>query len=558
MFDADTDYGDDDQITQLAEEEADKASEESFDTTKAREDTVPVARLNRLKNKLERENLRLAKSGHLVRLDLPMDLHRRVKGVVKSFEELTTRYPRLQMNSILDKTELLLLAEQKHWRLENIADGLGIDANVAFGHIAGEIHRMDEATKHEIKRAVAKELIEFITTGTIRRCHPPKMGREVHPPPIEFTTLVTRKTNVEGEIEKYKSRMVLRGDKEKEGVHFRLEDVRTVGVETAMQRLYELTSITHGCKPIHKDVRAAYLNTKKVESAYVWVPVGIIGLLPGECAALGTEVYGSRTAAKAWSDRSCAVHLAAGMVPVSESAPHLCKKVDENGNMVFSLTYVDNYRFSCSRGKQAEKMLEDVIGRIGVDLPLTDEDPQEWLGQQQRYTRIDDGWMMKRSMPAYIEKLHEEYKSYGLEQLKFQKLPVRTDICQLLYKIDESEPQPNVPYRELVGALLWYTTNVGVGGAHAWNLLSRYVARWYNLNWDCALRLLKYYFDHRNKAIEMHPGNFKSSELVVYTDSSHNDELQTGATTIMWIVFHDGNCINYKVQRKSRPVDPYK
>ena len=163
---------------------------------------------------------------------------------------------------------------------------------------------------------------------------------------------------------------------------------------------------------------------------------------------------------------------------------------------------------------------------------------------------------MKRSMPAYIDKLFEDYKSYGLEQMRFQKLPVRTDICQLLYQIDNNEPQPTVPYRELVGALLWYTTNVGVGGAHAWNLLSRYVARWYNLNWDCALKLLKYFYDHRCKSIEMHPGNFESSDLVVYTDSSHNDELQTGATTIMWIVFHDGNCINYKVQRKVRPVDP--
>ena len=556
VFDAETEYGTDDEIKQLADKEADKASEESFDTTKARDDSVQVARLNALKQKLESQYKRLADAKHLVKLRLHMDPHDRVKGVLKSLKELTTRYPRLQMNSILDKTELLLLAEQGDWRLENIADGMGIDANQAFGHISGEIHRLDKRTKHEIKRAIAKELIEFITTGTIRRCHPPKLGREVSPPPIEFATLVTRKTNAQGEVEKYKSRMVLRGDKEKEGLHFRLEDVRTIGVDTVVQRLYELTSITKGCKPVHKDVRAAYLNTTKVQEAFVWAPIGIIGLKPGECAALGTEVYGSRTAAKAWSDRSSAVHLSAGMVPISEYAPHLCKKVDEKGNMVISLTYVDNYRFSCSRGKQAEKMLEDVIGRIGAVLPLTDEDPEEWLGQKQEYMRVDNGWIMRRSMPAYIEKLFEDYKSYGLEQMRFQKLPVRTDICQLLYQIDKDEPQPTVPYRELVGALLWYTTNVGVGGAHAWNLLSRYVARWYNLNWDCALKLLKYFYDHRFKSIEMHPGNFESSDLVVYTDSSHNDELQTGATTIMWIVFHDGNCINYKVQRKVRPVDP--
>lgn len=56
--------------------------------------------------------------------------------------------------------------------------------------------------------------------------------------------------------------------------------------------------------------------------------------------------------------------------------------------------------------------------------------------------------------------------------------------------------------------------------------------------------------------MEMKPGDFESSELVIYTDSSYNDELQTGATTVMWIVFRDGNCIGYKVQEKSRPVDP--
>ena len=64
-------------------------------------------------------------------------------------------------------------------------------------------------------------------------------------------------------------------------------------------------------------------------------------------------------------------------------------------NMVISLTYVDSYRFSCSKGKIAGKMLGDVIGRIGAVLPRTDEDPEEWLGQQQQYIRVDDGWTMK-------------------------------------------------------------------------------------------------------------------------------------------------------------------
>ena len=313
-------------FTNGEEDEADRASEESFDTLKARDDTVKVSSLNRLKQHLERRARNMDNSLALVRLELYKNPLARVDGDANSLTKLTETFPKLQMNSLLDKTELLLLAEKNGWRLENIADGLGIDANVAFSSISGEIHRLDDGTKHEVKRAIAKELIEFITTGTIRRGHPPKYGREVSPPPIEFTTLVTRKTNAQGEVDKYKSRMVLRGDKEKEGLHFRLEDVRTVGVETAVQRLYELTSITLGRKPIHKDVRAAYLNTKKLQAAYVWVPVGITGLLAGECAALGTEVYGSRTAAKAWSDRSSAVHLAAGLVPVSESAPHLCKK----------------------------------------------------------------------------------------------------------------------------------------------------------------------------------------------------------------------------------------
>ena len=153
-------------------------------------------RLNTLRSTVKVEDRNLRTNKRVVRFEMNHCMHLRALHFVKQLPKLQASLPLLQLSMLLDKAGLLLLTEKQGWRLENIVDGLGIDANIALRHL--RMKNLDAASKQLVLRAISQELLSLLTTGTIFRPPKPTFRKDLTVPAIEFQHMVTKKYNVSG------------------------------------------------------------------------------------------------------------------------------------------------------------------------------------------------------------------------------------------------------------------------------------------------------------------------------------------------------------------------
>lgn len=151
------------------------------------------------------------------------------------------------------------------------------------------------------------------------------------------------KTNVEGNIEKHKARIVVKGYKKQHGRDYS----KTMAPITRMETIHIVVVIVtqHNWKVYQMDVKSTFLNGVLKEEVYVMQPPGYeVEGQEGKVYRFRKPLYGLKQALHAWYNRIDAYFLDNGFDKCDgEPTPHI-KESDDN--ILIIVLYVDNLIFT--------------------------------------------------------------------------------------------------------------------------------------------------------------------------------------------------------------------
>ncbi|CAI7893974.1 unnamed protein product [Closterium sp. NIES-53] len=249
-----------------------------------------------------------------------------------------------------------------------------------------------------------------------------------------------------------------------------------VMLHVAAQRDYELHSL---------DFSTALLQGSLHEEIWPRGPPDFTGLIPiGTQRSLRQPVYGLRQAPREWHDTLRTTLAALGFVP-STANPSLFLRTDTSLPPFYVLVYVDDLVFATA-DTEALTLVKSELQKRHTCTDLGEL--RSYLGLQ--ITR-DRGQRTITLTQSHM--VHQVVQRFDFQYSLPQLTPLSTSHSLSAPPSDKSV-EPNGPYPERVGCLMYLITCTRPDLAYPLSLLARYVAlgRHRKVQWDVAKRVLRY------------------------------------------------------------------
>jgi hypothetical protein len=340
------------------------------------------------------------------------------------------------------------------------------------------------------------------------------------------------KKDANGEPQRYKARLVIKGCSQKRGIDYdevyapvaRLTTIRT------------LLSVIHenNLHAMQMDVKNAFLHGKLKETIYMKVPDGINGK-DGLVCKLNRSLYGLKQAPRVWNERFDTfvkgIHF--------KQSPHdrcLYIKI-QNGTKIYLLLYVDDIILA----GDDKTTLDQVTAALKREFSMSD------LGELRNFlgisiTRNDNE--MGLSQFGYIKKL---LTRFGMQDCKGAKTPMDAKI-----QPEQVEPADCIvdtkPYRELIGCLMYLMLCTRPDLSAALNFYSRFQANATDKQWVEAKRMLRYLKDTQHFGLIYRRQT--APVLAAYADSDWAGSLDRKSTTGFLLQVH-GNVVCWSTKKQN-------
>ncbi|CAI7804698.1 unnamed protein product [Closterium sp. NIES-53] len=263
----------------------------------------------------------------------------------------------------------------------------------------------------------------------------------------------------------FKARYVARGFTQRQGVDYfqtfsptpKMTTLRVL-LHVAAQRDYELHSL---------DFSTAFLQGSLHEEIWLRRPPGFTGSFPpGTQWSLRRPVYGLRQVPREWHDTLWTTLAALGFAP-STADPSLFLRTDTSLPPFYILVYVDDLVFA----------LADTAGLAHVKSELQKRHTCTDLGELRSYLGLQ---ITRDRAQRTITLTQSHMVQQVLQRFDFtysspQATPLSTRHSLSALPSDESV-EPNGPYPELVGCLVYLMTCTRPDLAYPLSILARYVA----------------------------------------------------------------------------------
>ena len=255
------------------------------------------------------------------------------------------------------------------------------------------------------------------------------------------------KTLGDGSIDKYKCRLVAKGFSQQHGDDFD-ETWAPVSQLLSMRALCSL-ALTHDLQLHHMDVSTAFLASKIDErfNIYVELPERFSGPGGERYAKLRKSLYGLKQAAHDWFNlqEKFIMDFDSSFVK-SKSEP--CMYTSKVGDRVcVILVYVDDYLIACNDDEYVNQFLGKFKEFLGAQKVKHLGTPKNLLQMNVDVQKES----IELSQKKHIEKCAEKF---GLKDADCSRVMIPMEEGdKTLRKV--AAPDPSLPYREIVGSLLW-------------------------------------------------------------------------------------------------------
>lgn len=335
-----------------------------------------------------------------------------------------------------------------------------------------------------------------------------------------------QKLNENGEVIRYKARLVAQGFSQKFG-----SDYDAVFAPVARQvtlRMILTLAAKNDMIVKHVDVKSAYLNGDLEEEIYMKQPEGYNETdKPDYVCKLLKSLYGLKQSARVWNKTIDELLKRMGLTQSNADPCLYMRKVGEK--VFYVIVYVDDLIVCC----MAETEFKEFLKVLQANFKITDlGDVKLFLGIQIEKSR--DGYLLNQQL--YIEKL---LKSFSLEECKPSKYPMDPGYLKQAGK-PELLPS-NDKYRDLIGSLLYLAINTRPDIAVSTSLLSRKIKNPTQQDWNEAKRILKYLKGTATFKLKL---EFGENQLEVYVDSDFANSKDRKSNT-GYIIKYGKACIDW-------------
>ncbi|KAK4685970.1 putative transposase, partial [Tremellales sp. Uapishka_1] len=344
-----------------------------------------------------------------------------------------------------------------------------------------------------------------------------------------------RKRGANGEIIKYKSRLVAKGYSQIPGVDFE-ETFAPVGRTTSLRIM--LTIAASMDLEIHQaDVEGAYLNGKLDVEIFMEYPEGMVKSKSNNVLKLKGSLYGLKQSGRTWW-----IELGEGLADLGfkklESDWGLYYRPPMKGREgVLVLAYVDDILIAARTKKEIRDIMDGLkkrwkmteMGEVGYLLGL-------------KVTRKRSERKIWLTQPAYIEKMVDRFP------MKISPRTVSTPLGTDHQKTkDDDEATPLTAYQEMIGCLQWIATCTRPDISFAASFLARHTANPLQSHHQMALRTISYL--NQTKGMGLTLGG-KVKPLEGWVDADWAGDRDTQKSTTGWVFKLNGSPIVWSSKRQ--------
>ena len=325
------------------------------------------------------------------------------------------------------------------------------------------------------------------------------------------------KTDASGNLDKFKARVVAKGYRQMEGVDYDETFAPTVRFESV--RALVALAASMGWELDQMDVATAFLYAKLEEETFVDIPEGVAPVGEGNRVwKLRKCLYGLKQSPRMWNmtiDR--VLHEMGFERLVTEHGIYV---VGEGDAKIFLALYVDDLLIVWS----SKESLDEVKERLKDNFKMKDMGSAHFLLGVEIRRRLDGGYFMVQEKYA-----KEVVSRFGLADAKTVSTPFEPGSNfgeeEISMQVGEDPEMSNIPYRSLVGSLMYLAVCTRPDLAMAVSSLSRYSQNPRMEHWDAAKRVLRYIKGTVGEGLAYSPG--EDVAVWGYSDASYGSDNET-------------------------------
>ncbi|RWR99148.1 polyprotein-like protein, partial [Dinothrombium tinctorium] len=377
--------------------------------------------------------------------------------------------------------------------------------------------------------AAKEEIDSLLKNETWELCELPK-GKEV----IGCKWVFKVKEDEKGNIKRYKARLVAKGYTQKYGIDFE-ETFAPVAKFTTIRTLLTIAAMMD-LEIKQMGVKTAFLYGEMQEEAYMEQPEGFV--IPGKehlVCKLRKSIYGLKQAPRMWNSTIHKFFIKNGF---KQCQSDWCLYVQTVEKVLFVLIYVDDLIIASSNTQAIEKLKNDMskifsmtdLGELnyflGIEIIRIREKKSILLSQKRYIMRLLKRFHMQESKPA-ITPIEFGYK--------FQE------------KSEEKSQNEKIPYREIVGSLMYAMVCTRRDIAASVGILSRYMNNFTHSHFKAAKRVLRYLNGTRDFALMLKPEN---EALIGYSDADWGGNTDDRKSTSGYLFQLGGSSLSWNSKKQ--------
>ena len=369
----------------------------------------------------------------------------------------------------------------------------------------------------------------------------------------------------DGTLDKLKTRIVVTGDIQQK---FMNEDSWSPTATHRCMKLFLAMATKHKKRVRILDFIGAFLQAPMRSRVVIRLPAIYGELFPehkeycGVPLMLNKSMYGQTISGRYWYDELTGWLTNEYKCYCSRSAPSLYIKTYNDGSKLFMLNYVDDMLYFGTTSTTEKQFEHDLKNKYAVDF----KGQADWylsvhITQHENFDiTIDQNHYAQSVLKRFLNAAKVK------ESRKFYNTPLPCDFIATsdLQAKDEKESEKiqkeyNIDYRACIGCLL-YLSYTHPDIIFAVNKLAKYGIKPGEYHMKCAIHVLRYIRDHPNYGIKFYsnwkispvhdivlqnPDIKSESSLVVFSDSSWQDDIDSSRSTGCYFIFFQGGLIDF-------------